>query len=203
MLAKVLLDPRDVAAAQRIRREKATEFVSALYPEWYGLLVRYAFRAGVSLQTAEDVVQEAFVELYVALLEGKVVENPKGWMLCVVRRRIIDWRRRESRHGGAFLPLSAAGAATERSHEEFPAEWVDTQLTRLLAVLSRREEEVVLLRASALKYSQIAARLQISSNSVKTLLVRAIRKMRLARGAATYGQQDTRRYDDSVPETLQ
>jgi RNA polymerase sigma factor (sigma-70 family) len=53
-------------------------------------------------------------------------------------------------------------------------------VSELLSVLSRREEEVLLLRLSALKYREIAERLGISGNSVNTLLARAIKKLQKA-----------------------
>lgn len=50
----------------------------------------------------------------------------------------------------------------------------------LLAVLSPREEEVLLLRLEAMKYREIADQLGISMNSVNTLLARALRKLQQA-----------------------
>ena len=50
--------------------------------------------------------------------------------------------------------------------------------------LAPREREVVLLRAQGLRYREIASQLGISSNSVGTLLLRAMRKMRAARAEA-------------------
>jgi RNA polymerase sigma factor (sigma-70 family) len=47
----------------------------------------------------------------------------------------------------------------------------------LLSLLSRREEEVLLLRLEAMKYRKIADHLGISMNSVNTLLARALRKL--------------------------
>lgn len=184
-------------------RDSAKELVSGLFAEWYGSLVRYAFRVTASLETAEDVVQAAFTELYRALLEGKHIENPKGWTLCVVRREIVDRLREEKRHGGAFLALSQAENLAGRHPEPEVGGWEEANLTRFLSVLSAREEEVLLLRVQALKYRQIAAELNIGINSVKTLLARAIRKMQQASAAATQGRKGSRRDGDAIPAALQ
>ena len=40
-----------------------TELVSSLYETWYGSVVRYAARRMGSIQAAEDIVQEAFMQL--------------------------------------------------------------------------------------------------------------------------------------------
>jgi RNA polymerase sigma factor (sigma-70 family) len=47
-----------------------------------------------------------------------------------------------------------------------------------LRVLSRREEEVLLLRLEAMKYREIADQLGISMNSVNTILARALQKLK-------------------------
>ncbi len=176
--------------------------IAELFSEWYGPLLRYAFRASGSVTMAEDVVQEAFVDLYRALLDGKTVDNPRGWTLCAVRRSIVDHRRWQERHGGTLLPLEAAGCVPAKPAAPLPPGWEEARLTPLLELLSRREEEVLLLRASGLKYRQIALQLKISMNSVKTLLTRAMRKMRQSGGTST-DQAAGRQFDDIVAETLQ
>ncbi len=181
-------------------REAGKEQVSALFTEWYGPLVRYAFRATGSFDWAEDVVQSSFTELYRAILEGKSIENPKGWTLCVVRREIADRLREQKRHGGRFLPLSECDAVVAAGSA--PEGWEEADLTKLLSTLSAREEEVLLLRVKALKYRQIAAELKISINSVKTLLARAMRKMQQASGAIRLPKGGARR-DVTLPHTLQ
>ncbi len=190
-------------AEQQARCESARELVSGLFGEWYAPLVRYAFRATRSLDSAEDIVQTSFTDLYRALLEGKAIDNPKGWTLCVVRREIVDRLREQKRHGGTFLPLAESDGLVTASPAAAPDGWEEADLTRLLSVLSQREEEVLLLRAKALKYRQIAAELKISINSVKTLLARAIRKMQRA---ATGGDDPRRGWKGDhagLPETLQ
>ena len=47
-----------------------------------------------------------------------------------------------------------------------------------LCLLSRREEEVLLLRLEAMKYREIADQLGISMNSVNTILARALQKLK-------------------------
>jgi RNA polymerase sigma-70 factor (ECF subfamily) len=184
-------------------RDSPKDVVSSLFGDWYAPLLRYACRATGRLETAEDLVQEAFTELYRALIGGKAVENPKAWTLCVVRRRIIDQQREQARHGGPILSLSEVGEVAEpRPTEAYPA-WEEDSISRLLAPLSAREEEVLLLRVKGLKYRQIASALEISTNSVKTLLARGIRKMQRAAGN-TIQTGSRSKHDGDIPtETLQ
>ncbi len=192
-----------LAAEDCAKRDGAKDLVSGLFAEWYGPLVRYALRATGSFETAEDVVQASFAELYRALLEGKPVENPKGWTLCVVRREIVDRLREEKRHGGAFLTLSAAENVAGAASAPDVGGWEEVNLTSLLSGLSAREEEVLLLRAQALKYRQIASELKIGINSVKTLLSRAIRKMQQTSVAGSGHRKGSKGDGDTFPATLQ
>jgi RNA polymerase sigma-70 factor (ECF subfamily) len=194
--------PKAAPADECVKREWAKERVSGLFAEWYGPLVRFAFRSTGSLDAAEDVVQASFTELYRALLQGRSIENPKGWTLCVVRREIVDRAREQKRHGGPFLALSdVEGLASPHVRPDFS--WsAEADITRLLAGLSQREEQVLLLRAQAMKYRQIADELKIGINSVKTLLARAIRKMQQT-SAAGRGQNGSKRDDDTIPTALQ
>lgn len=56
----------------------------------------------------------------------------------------------------------------------------DDDIGRLLSLLTPRETEVLLLRLEGLKYHEIAGELDISLNTVGTLLVRSMRKLREA-----------------------
>ena len=181
----------------------ARDVVDSLFREWYPSLVRYALRACGSMETAEDVVQEAFTELYRALVQGKVIESPRAWTLCVVRRGIVDQHREQSRHGGEFLAFSEIEEQVDLSPQTAPLGWEEDRLTRLLSVLSARQEEVLLLRVQGLKYRQIAAQLKIGTNSVKTLLARAVRKMQQASAESSPAPRPSRTHGDTIQEPLQ
>jgi RNA polymerase sigma factor (sigma-70 family) len=168
--------------------KEAAEFVSSLFEAWYPALVRYAYRASGSLEFAEDAVQEAMFSLYCALEGGQTIANAKAWTLCVVRREVT--RQLQSyRHAGV------AGATLDEVESCLvsPAPPVDEMLQwdevfRLISVLTRREEEVLLLRLQPMKYKEIAEELGISRTSVNTLLSRAIRKLQKAWQDKSRGQ---------------
>jgi RNA polymerase sigma-70 factor (ECF subfamily) len=153
-------------------RDEASGQMSLLFDSWYPSLVRYAWRATGDFGLAEDVVQEAFMALYRELRRGTEIHSPKAWALCVVRRQIGKTARSrmwESLDAVQTLPAPEPGVEAD-------------SVTELLAVLTPREEEVLLLRLSAMKYREIGAQLGISPNSVNTLLARAIRKLQKAAG---------------------
>jgi len=95
---------------------------------------------------------------------------------CVLRRQIVKFRRQELRHRDACSALSYFTATAPPDS----AGYGDLELVGFLSVLTRREGEILQMRAKPMRYAEIAVSLGISVNTVKTLLARAIRKMQEA-----------------------
>lgn len=154
-------------------RDEAIRSVSELYDSWYGVLVRYARRLAGDERAAEDVVQESFMALFRQLAAGKRIDNHKAWTFCVVRREVA---RQIRQHAGREVSLedsplfeAASGCAPDEGRADFD---------RMMKQLTRREEEVVLLRLESMTYREIGTQLGITSSSVNTLLARAMKKLR-------------------------
>jgi len=180
--------------------QEASRLIESLFESWGPSLERYSYRATGSRELADDLVQEAFMALYRELRLGKKVENPRGWTLSVVRHHISKHERSLRRQGEQLEP-SENMEAFQTGHL-LPATPED-DLTALFAVLSEREEEVVLLRMESLKYRDIAEQLGINIKSVGTLLARALRKLQLAAKAKAMGRPVSTRTGRHVAETLQ
>jgi len=136
-------------------------------------MVRFASRLVGNVEIAEEIVQDSFLELYGFLLKGGEVEHHRAWVMCVVRRK--GWRifniDPDEQLTHETLDLLGNTAAVD------PLQSDHAELGRLLAALTPREMEVVLLRAAGLSYAEIAKQLEIATGSVGTLLARALRKM--------------------------
>jgi RNA polymerase sigma factor (sigma-70 family) len=149
---------------------EATELVAALFDRCYTQLVRYAVRSVTSHDLAEDLVQDVFIQLYGALRSGKCIHHPKAWAMCVLRRAVYRHVRErfdyEQLEDYEYIPTSDHESACLSLIAEY------------FCVLSRREEEVLLLRPEAMKYREIADQLGISMNSVNTILARALQKFK-------------------------
>jgi RNA polymerase sigma factor (sigma-70 family) len=151
---------------------EATELVVTLFDRSYTQLVRYAVRSVSGHDLAEDFVQDAFVQLYGALRSGKSIDYPKAWVMCVLRRAM-------NRHTQALFDHEQLEDYEQVQGDEQGASCLSL-IADYLSVLSRREEEVLLLRLEAMKYKEIADHLGISMSSVNTLLARALRKLQEA-----------------------
>jgi RNA polymerase sigma-70 factor (ECF subfamily) len=159
-----------------MERQEAAEVCSALFDSWGGSLVRYAFQLTWSRETAEDLGQEAFMALYADLRKVKKIDNPKAWVLAIVRNLAHKRYRDNHRHGEILEPTEVMDTRCAPSPQE--DDWAD--IKRMFSVLTPREAEVMRLRIQVLKYREIADQLKISDKTVAKLLARALRKLQLA-----------------------
>ena len=159
-----------------MERQAATDLLNSLFESWGSSLVRYASQLTWSRETAEDLAQEAFLALYADLREGRKIDNPKAWTIAIVRNLAHKGYRDRCRHAEVLESSERMDLRSAPSHDQ--DEWGD--LRRILAVLTPRETEVLMLRMQVLKYREIADQLNISDKSVSTLLARALRKLQMA-----------------------
>ncbi len=161
-----------------------------LYRGWYSSIVRYAARRCGSVDLAEDCVHECFLRLCKELMRGARIDNPKGWLFRVIRNELSKPQWPGAPGGPAF---SLDGL---ENLDGCPALAVEMdvevgELTEMLWCLTVREEEVIILRLEGLTYAEIADTLGIGRESVKTLMARAVGRLRdLARtGAVSPGRR--------------
>jgi RNA polymerase sigma factor (sigma-70 family) len=180
-----------------MNRQEATRLIDGLFDTWGPCLLRHAWRLTGRRPLAEELVQEAFFALYRELRAGAAIANPRAWTLTVVRYQAAKQARTDRRHpeqSAAFADLDAfAGPAG-------PVPFEHQDVAELLAGLTTREEEVLLLRLESLKYREIGEQLGITDKSVATLLARALRKLQAAAQRRLPGVAQKERH---VPKTLQ
>jgi RNA polymerase sigma-70 factor (ECF subfamily) len=166
-------------------KDEARTLVASVFEAWQPVLLRYAERLSGSRELAEDVVQEAFLALYGEVRSGTTPGNPRAWTFSVVRRQVFHRIRRHQREAVHPESPSLLDEMPDPTAGWQPGEGIDNYLSHL----SRREEEVLLLRLEGLKYREIAEELGITPSSVNTLLCRALKKLQIVTGAAETGEQ--------------
>ena len=99
-------------------------------------------------------------------------ESPGGWLYRTAIRKGLDELRRQRRQEKYRPLLSLLGIAP--SPEQLHAATQDQQHVRaVLAVLKRRDSELLVLRSEGLSYQEVARILRLNETSVGTLLRRA------------------------------
>ena len=131
---------------------------------------------------AEDLTQDAFLQLYKALQGGQTIRNVRFWVFRVAHNLAINRRK----HDQFIAPLSAdswdelerllpdSGLNPEQiilHREKFE------RLFNGLKRLSIQERQALYLRAEGFKYREIAEIMNIAAPTVGEYLQRAIKKL--------------------------
>lgn len=143
---------------------------NALYKSQYEKMIKLAYRMLGSMESAQDIVQEAFM---LALLRwDEVSTHPlqEGWLALTVRNLAQNERRRYENH--EVLPLD--------SFAEQPDAGKEIPLTHLLPKeLSEKDRQLLIWRFELqMDNRQIADRLGISISASKNRVSRAVKRCR-------------------------
>jgi RNA polymerase sigma-70 factor (ECF subfamily) len=155
-------------------REATTLFCELRKP-----LLRYLVCLGLTSDEAQDVVQDAFLNLHRHLSAGGSQENIRGWLFRVARNQA---RNRQSSYGRRFS-ASLDDAGVERVLDEATPEYVLLEkekferLQNAIRTLAEAERDCLLLRASGLRYREIGEVLGIATSTVADIVDRAVKKL--------------------------
>ena len=146
-----------------------------------------AYRMLGSVAEAEDVVQEALLQVHQALDAGEQIASPRAFVATVSTRRAIDELRsargRREQYVGEWLPepIITDGHDDPARHAE-TADSLSLAMLVLLESLSPEQRAVLLLHdVFDYGYRQIAAIVGKSEDNVRQLATRARRHVRQRR----------------------
>jgi RNA polymerase sigma-70 factor (ECF subfamily) len=157
----------------------AQEKIATLYPAARDGVFRYLLALGLDAAKAQEATQDAFLRLYVALLDGAAIEDPKAWVYRVAHNAGLDNLDRIGRES----PYSEAVAETVASFGKSPEqeliekEWLEG-FQYAMQNLSRQQRLCLELRGQGLQYRQIAEVLQVRTSTVGEFLRRGIKQLR-------------------------
>lgn len=127
---------------------------------------------------AEDIVQEAFINVWHKGLDGLSDEEFAPYMAKAVKNNCITFLRRQQQTLSIDEHPAAAGVLDDDSHDEetlSPSE----MLERALAILPPKCREVFLMaKMQGMKYREIADALSLSEKTVENQMSKAIRLLR-------------------------
>lgn len=151
----------------------------------FGRCVAALISAFGDIDVAEDAVQEAFVIACRKWPEDGLPTNPGGWITTTARRRALDRLRREAR-GRVLHRLNAASSSPAESEAEEVESVTDDRLRLIFTcchpALSTEAQVALTLRLlGGLSTAEVAAAFLISEPTMAQRLVRAKRKIKVAR----------------------
>jgi RNA polymerase sigma factor (sigma-70 family) len=145
----------------------------AIVDRYQGRLLGFCRQMLGSTEDAEDVLQEVFVNSYRAMLADEREINLRPWLYRIARNRCLNHLRKptaDAQESMDMVPAVEASSTAERVHnrEEF------RQILSDVNKLPETQRSALLLREmDALSYEEIAAAMETTVPSVKSLLVRA------------------------------
>jgi RNA polymerase sigma factor (sigma-70 family) len=140
---------------------------------YQGRLLGFCRQMLNSTEDAEDVLQEVFVNAYRAMLADEREINLRPWLYRIARNRCLNHLRKpkaDAQESMDMVPEVDAASTAEKVHnrEEF------RQILSDVNKLPETQRAALLLREmDALSYEEIAAAMDTTVPSVKSLLVRA------------------------------
>lgn len=159
------------------------ESLEELFLALEGALLNYALRLVRNPQTAEDLVQEAFLRLQ---SQEEIVREPRSWLYRTVHNLAVNLLRRArpaptpDGAGEAAIPgMDDDLADTGPLPDEQLARWEGIGLVRLgLKTLDERSRRVVEMKFSEnLSYREIATRTGLTEGHVGYLLHHALKSL--------------------------
>jgi RNA polymerase sigma-70 factor (ECF subfamily) len=161
-----------------------TEQVTTCFLRYQASVYRYV-RYGCRSAEAEEITQEAFLRLYVALERGERIESVQRWLFTVGRNLAID----KSRHRGLRHVTPVLRQVWERLADTVPCKQPtceealldESRLTQVQAAMWRLtdlQRQCLQLRSEGLLYREIGEVLGISVASVADAVQRAVGKLR-------------------------
>lgn len=151
--------------------------IGELYDQLRPSLMAYLRGLGLAVDEAEDVIQESFLRLVRHRGREREDENLRGWLFRVAHNLTMD----RFRMGGRLVSDGIDHDLTESP----PLQLADTSLSPEEIVIEREEQQrvwaamarlttqqrlAVLLRAEGLRYREIAAVLEVSTQRVAELV---------------------------------
>jgi len=165
--------------------ERARELASRCYREDRDSIYRYLVALGTNPAEAQDLAQETFLKLYVALRNRTQIENVRAWLFTVASRLALNQRRWWRYRPAASEEDVARWMRSERDPQGTPEEALldreaASRLDAAVRGLSPQQQACLHLRTEGFRYREIAAILGVSPATVAEFMRRAIAALKKA-----------------------
>jgi RNA polymerase sigma factor (sigma-70 family) len=178
--ARLLLTQSDarLVAFARAGHERAFE---ALVRRYRGPLLGYCRRLLLSEERAEDALQQALLQAWLALRAGTEVENAKPWLYRIVHNAALNALRVS---GYDYCTLSESLSGADAPQEDLDRRIAVREALAGLAALPEMQREALLRTAvEGSTHRQAARDLGLSENALRGLVYRARTALRATAGA--------------------
>jgi RNA polymerase sigma-70 factor (ECF subfamily) len=165
------------------KSERLNERVTALYEAHRDGIYRFLVAQGISPAVAQEVTQDVFVKLFIALRDGVEILSEQGWLYGVAAKSAVSHWRRERAPVWVEMDFSVSERlpSQEASPETLAAR--AEELRRVADALIRLPKEqrmCVQMRSEGLRYREIASILDVAVSTASEWLTIAVERLRRA-----------------------
>ncbi|MHA4806739.1 RNA polymerase sigma factor [Flavitalea flava] len=151
-----------------------------LFHHYRNKIYSYAFHLLESSDMADELVQDVFLKVWMNRDRLQKIDKFDSWLFIIARNMVFDALKLLSKDLAAKKQWAAIPAAEANSvHNQLINKENEQLLQDALDRLSPQQKKIFLLsRNQGMNHEEIAIRLQISRNTVKTHLVHALKTLR-------------------------
>lgn len=166
----------------RIRSGDERAF-TLVYEQYHAMLYSLALRMMKRTEAAEDAVQYVFVRLWELRGELSVTVSLRNYLYTMTKNHILNYIR----HNGRVLEQSYVIAQLGSQQDDTLAQYIesrdiDRRLDEAIGRLPRQQQAVVTMKREGYSNQEIADKLGVSVNTVKTHYADGLRQLRLLIG---------------------
>lgn len=151
-----------------------------IYEKYVPELLNYATLKLSSLEESRDMIQDIFLNFYERRSKIKLECSIRSYLFGALRHKIIDHiRRNKQKQYYANMLLSFSNKSEENTFKNLVYKDLNTVLNKGISCLPNRlRETFILSRKEHLSIAEIAAKRNISEQTVKNQLTTAMKKLR-------------------------
>jgi len=154
----------------------------AIYSKYFDKVFSYIRSRVSNKEIADELIYDAFLKLWQQLSKGSHVSNVEAYLYKIIQNLLYDHYRAVTNQKGkqVFLDVLPEVMNTEHNPEQVLInEELRAELDKSISALPPQSALIFkMIKVDGLKYSEVADKLGISTNTVDTQLYRAVKKLR-------------------------
>jgi len=168
----LLIGSNDILILRKVASGDETAF-KQLFMEWQPFLSSHIYRITESRELTEEIVQDIFLKIWQTRETLDKIENFKAYLVVISKNQALNVLRQRATMARQHRDWEMEQRKSDGPPD--PHSIYYTLIDEAINSLSARQREVYLLhRHERLKYSEIAARLNLSRETIKTHLQQAV-----------------------------
>ncbi len=158
---------------ENIKKGSKTD-LKLLHDRYFNQLCLYAFKSAKSSEVIEELVSDCFIKLWENRKTIEIKTSVKHYIFLMLRNSIIDYQRKKK-----FVTVQIEEISDPASEDFFDDQEEYAVLYSAFEKLPEQRRRILELAVfESLSYNQIAEKLHISRNTVKTQISRAYHFLR-------------------------